>query len=286
MTDANREQIDFWNGDAAQRWTQHDARLERMLAPVTTALLAAVPAGSAPRALDIGCGCGNQTLALARHLGAGAHVRGIDISAPMLALARERGAGLPAAHGSVDFLLADAATQAFAPGSIDLLFSRFGVMFFDDPVAAFCNLRAALAADGRLVFACWQAPALNAWFARPLQAIAPFVPLAPRDPLAPGPFAFADAARVHAILSAAGFAAVKVTSLQRPLCFAEAPSLARAGRDMLEIGPVCALLADLDAAARERALDAACAELAPYYQDGRIEAPCAMWIVTARGQFC
>ncbi|MBK8992861.1 MAG: methyltransferase domain-containing protein [Gammaproteobacteria bacterium] len=110
----NQAQVEFWNGEGGQRWAEHDAQFERTIGPLTAPLLARIAPTAATRALDIGCGCGNQTLALARHLGAGAHVTGVDISAPMLALARQRAA---AGGAPLEFLLADASTHRFEPGA-------------------------------------------------------------------------------------------------------------------------------------------------------------------------
>jgi len=275
----NEQQIEFWNGEGGQRWAEHDAQFERTIGPLTAPLLARIEPDTATRALDIGCGCGNQTLALARHLGPGAHVTGIDISAPMLAIARRRAA----AHAApVDCLLADASTHRFEPASFGLLFSRFGVMFFADPVAAFCNLHAACAPGAGLVFCCWQAPALNDWLRLPLQAALRHVPApAATDPHAPGPFAFADRERVTGILEAAGFGAVQFEGLETELCFAEGDTVAAAADAMVQAGPVSALLAPLDDEQRARALDDIRAALAPHYRDGKMMMRSAAWLVSA-----
>jgi SAM-dependent methyltransferase len=152
---SNEEQIEYWNGEAGRRWAEHDAMMARLLQPVCESLLEHVDVSGSRRALDIGCGGGSQSLMLAQRLGAGARVLGVDISGPMLAIAKEKIALADDDTAELEFLQADAAEHAFEPGSFDLLFSRFGVMFFDDPVAAFSNLRGALGDDGRLLFACW-----------------------------------------------------------------------------------------------------------------------------------
>ena len=275
----NQAQVEFWNGEGGQRWAEHDAQFERTIGPLTAPLLARIDANAAAHALDIGCGCGNQTLALARHLGPGAHVTGVDISAPMLALARQRAA---ADAAPIEFLLADASTHRFEPGSFGLLFSRFGVMFFADPLQAFRNLHAAGTNGARLVFCCWQAPALNDWLRLPLQAALRHVPApAPADAHAPGPFAFADRERVTGILEAAGFGAVHFESLETELCFAEGDTLAAAADAMVQAGPVSALLAPLDDEQRARALDDIRAALAPHYRDGKMMMRSAAWLVSA-----
>ncbi len=169
------------------------------------------------RVLDIGCGTGSSTLALARSVGAGGRVVALDVSGPMLARARERAreAGLA---DRIDFIEGDAQLHDLAPARCDLLFSRFGVMFFADPVAAFRNLGRALVPGARLAFVAWQDVPSNAWVAQPLAAIAGAVPaLPPLPPEAPGPFAFADRARVIGILEAAGFRDVAARSLESEL---------------------------------------------------------------------
>lgn len=275
----NTKQIEYWNGEAGQKWAQNDTHFERSIGTLNAPLLERARAAGARRALDIGCGCGNQTLALAQALGPGAQVTGIDVSEPMLAVARTRAA---AGAAQMQFLHADAATHAFEPQSFDLLFSRFGVMFFADPLQAFRNLHAACAPGARLVFCCWQAPALNHWLRLPLQAALRHVPApAATDPHAPGPFAFADRARVSAILEAAGFGAVQFESLETELCFAEGDTLAAATTAMVEAGPVNALLAPLDAEARARALDDIRATLAPHYREGKMMMRSAAWLVCA-----
>jgi SAM-dependent methyltransferase len=280
--DPNEQQIEFWNGEGGRRWAEHDAQFERTIGPLTAPLLARIDANAALHALDIGCGCGNQTLALARHLGPAARVTGIDISTPMLALARRR-AGAVADVAPIEFLLADASVHRFEPGRAGLLFSRFGVMFFADPVAAFRNLHAACAAGARLVFCCWQAPALNDWIRLPLQAALRHVPApAPTDPHAPGPFAFADRERVSGILEAAGFGAVQFEDLQTQLCFAEGDTLAAAADALVQAGPVNALLAPLDDARRGQALEDIRAVLAPHFRDGKMLMRSAAWLVEAQ----
>jgi len=276
----NAQQVEFWNGEAGRRWVEHDAQLERSIGALTPALLARAGDPRAARALDIGCGCGNQTLALARHLGGAALVTGVDISRPMLELARARAAAQGGA--TLDFLLADAATHAFAPGSFELLFSRFGVMFFADPLAAFSNLHTACAPGARLVFCCWQAPALNDWIRLPMQALRRHAEApAPTDPHAPGPFAFADSARVSAILEQAGFAGVRCEGFATELCFAEGVDLAEAADALVLAGPVGALLAPLDADLRERVMADARDALAPAFRDGGLWLRSALWFVTA-----
>ncbi len=278
----NAAQIESWNTRSGLRWAAFQAQLDAMLGPLTATVLAAASPRRDERVLDIGCGCGATLLALAEAVGAGGQVLGVDVSAPMLAIAerRLRNSGLR----QVRIVRADAASHPFAPGGTDLVFSRFGVMFFDDPVSAFRALRNALRPGGRLAFACWQPLAVNDWMGLPAAAVRPLVGAQPPDePDAPGPFAFARADRVRAILDAAGFvnAAIRPEAIQ--LRLGGAHELAAATDFAAQVGPAAAMLAtatDPGVAARGRAAIAAC--LASHAKADGIVLDGAIWIVTAQ----
>lgn len=278
----NAEQIEAWNGPTGAKWVHNQERLDRMLAPFSEAVLAAAASKGGERVLDIGCGCGATTLELAARVAPSGKVTGIDISAPMIARAHERAATL--SHPPA-FELADASVHRFAPASFDLLFSRFGVMFFDDPVAAFANLASSLAPDGRLVFICWRALVENAWLTVPLRAALPLLPpFEPMAPDAPGPFAFADSARVISILERAGLRDVKMTPFDAPLRLAtrQADPVEEALAQALEIGPLSRLFTELDETVRRQVEDAVRAALAEHLDTGGIALGGAAWIATAR----
>jgi SAM-dependent methyltransferase len=271
---ANDEQIEYWNGQAGATWVESQAQIDVMLAPFTALAIDRADPRSGERAVDVGCGCGDSTLALAAR---GASVWGIDISEPMLARAKERAARLP----NVAFARTDAATQAFTPDH-ELVFSRFGVMFFDDPVAAFSNLRTGLVAGGRLVFVCWQAPRDNPWMALAGRAVQPYLPqpAVPPDPRAPGPFAFADRDYLHGILAGAGYTAITIEDERPTLAIAD--TLDEAVAFQSRVGPLSRALAELEGKTRERALEAARAALEGEMTEAGLRLGAACWLVEAR----
>jgi SAM-dependent methyltransferase len=203
MSEANADQSAFWNAQPGQNWVSFQATLDAQMSEVTEALLAAAAPRPGERVIDIGCGAGGSTLALAAAVGPSGRVTGLDVSSPLLARAEERRRERGLAN--LAFIEADAQDHPFDPAASDLAVSRFGVMFFADPVAAFANIARALRPGGRLVFAAWAGPEHNPWFTLPQQAaVARLGPVAPAPPEAPGPMAFRDAARVTGLLAAAG----------------------------------------------------------------------------------
>ena len=276
--DRNADQIAYWNGPGGQRWTDRQQAQDIMLAPVSDILIERAKAEGGERIVDVGCGCGATSFALAQRVGPGGHVLGIDISAPMLAQARKvQPAGLP-----VDFVLADATVYPFEPASFDLLFSRFGVMFFADPALSFANMRRAMRPSGRVAFACWREPRENPWMMTPLQAVYQHVPkMPPVGPEDPGPFAFASEARVRRILSAAGFSGIEMEPRGLMLDIAIGRGLEAAVESAIEIGPASRALEgqppDMRAAAKNSIREA----LAPLAKGQAVPLPGSIWIVTA-----
>jgi len=274
----NADQIEFWNGAVGERWAAYQEMLDRAIQPFGDAALARAAAGRGQNAIDLGCGCGATALALAEAVGSSGRVLGVDISAPMLARARERCRALPQAR----FVEADATTYAFESEAADLAVSRFGVMFFREPVVAFQNARRALRRGGRLVFVCWRTPADNPWVSVPLDAALTVVPPPPPVPPGePGPFAFADDARVRDILARAGFAEVALERFDAPLRMSAGP-LEDAVDYVFRVGPTARLLADADEPTRERVRAAVRGALAPYAGAGGVALPGSTWIVSAR----
>ena len=206
----------FWNSVMGQAWVTQQAVISEVFTAVTETSLAAAAPQPGERVVDIGCGTGDTLLELAHRVGPTGAVLGVDVSVPMLDLARQRvaAAGLP----NVACVLADAAEHPFEPGAADLVYSRFGVMFFDDPVAGFGHIRAGMKPGGRLAFACFRSMPESPWFRLVLAAARPHLPPAPPpDPEAPGMFTFARAERLRGILDAAGFRAIDLLPADVPM---------------------------------------------------------------------
>ena len=276
--DLNADQIAYWNGPGGQRWADRQQTQDVVLTPVSNVLIDRAKAMAGERIVDVGCGCGAVAIALAQKVGPTGHVLGIDISAPMLARARQLAPpGLP-----IDFVLADATVYPFDPASCDLLISRFGVMFFAEPARSFSNLRKALRPSGRLAFACWRDPRENPFFMAPLQAVYKHAPKLPQlGPDDPGPFAFASEKRVRRILGEAGFHGVALEPSDLSLDMAVGRGLDAAVTAALEIGPAARALAeqppDVVAAAKNSIREA----LAPFARGQAVPLAASIWIVTA-----
>ena len=217
MSIANTDQAERWNsGEDLAHWLDNQARYDRMNEPFTALILDAAAFRPGAQVLDVGCGCGGTTLAAARLIAPGQGV-GVDLSCPMLARARARAeaAGL----SNAVFQQGDAQVHPFGPARFDTVISRFGTMFFADPVAAFANVRSAVRPGGRLIFVCWQPLAANQWLLVPGAALTEHVPPPPGFGSGDGPgmFAFADPDRVRPILAAAGWRDIEITSEPRSI---------------------------------------------------------------------
>jgi len=275
----NSEQIAEWNGTLGQRWVEMQREIDRIVVPFGNAALKAAAPQPGNRVTDIGCGCGDTSIAIARIVGETGAVLGIDVSRPMLEVARSRGALANCAH--LVFRNADA-SEADLPANTDLLFSRFGVMFFSHPSQAFGHLRKSLRSGGRCVFVCWRAPRDNAWAMTPLTAarVAMGITPPPADPDAPGPFAFADEGRLRAILLGAGFDAVDVQRFDAALPLGATPR--SAAESVVQIGPVSRLVREVGVEHLPIILDAVERALVPVAApDGHVSLNGSAWIVSA-----
>ena len=276
----NQIQIDDWNGDLGERWVQMQRETDRVVGPFGAAALAAAAPQRGERVIDIGCGCGETTFDLADRVGPDGHVLGLDVSRPMLAVADAQ----PRRPGAapIEFREGDA-SAAPLPGGIDLLYSRFGTMFFDEPAAALSHLRKALKPGGRMAFVAWRTPKDNPWGIVPLMAARKALGIEPPpvDPYAPGPYAFADKERVEGLLSQAGF--VGIAFERHDAAVPVGPSPRVATDLLLRIGPTARLLREAGQQHAATVREAVEHVLAGYVgPDGTVALNGSTWIVTAR----
>jgi SAM-dependent methyltransferase len=276
MDPMNAGQVAYWNGPAGDRWAREQAVLDRALASFSARLFERAALRHGERVLDVGCGCGETTLTAAGIVGPAGAVVGIDVSVPMLARARKRSTGL----SNVTYIEADAAKRPFE-ADFDVVLSRFGVMFFDDPVTAFANLRAALRPGGRLVFLCWRPVRENDWVRIPMEAATQHVsPGAPPGPDDPGPFSLADAGRVERILTAAGCARVALTRLDDDVVLSN-EGLDAAVHFAMTAGPTARLLADAPDDVKQRVREAVGTALRPHLLGQHLVLGGSTWLVQA-----
>ncbi len=282
MSEAQTAPTHDWNGDSGTRWAANLERLDLMLEAFGRAAIEAAGAQAGEHILDIGCGSGTSSFTLAGQTGAAGHVLGVDISEQLVDIAR---AATPAG-APVEFRCTDAATAPLPAGHFDLLFSRFGVMFFDDPVAAFAHMRQALKPGGRLAFVCWRGAQENDWVRLPMAAIRDIVQPIPADPNAPGPFAFGDRGRLTDILEQAGFAGIDVKPFDATIPYGSGATREAAIDDALDmafqVGPLSRALADQPDDTRARAATAVRLAFAGRPGDRSVLIDGAAWLVTAR----
>lgn len=273
---ANAEQIALWNDTAGRAWVETQQTLDAVLAPFEKRLVAAVAESKAQRVLDVGCGTGSTTLAIARQIGRKGTAVGVDISEPMIALAKQRAA---AESAPPRFIVADAQAYAFDDASFDMVVSRFGIMFFDDPVRAFANLRRATAAGGTLEVIAWRSPTENPFMTAAERAAAPFVPdMPPRKPDEPGQFAFADRSRVYSILEKSGWADIHV----EPIDVECALPKRELELYITRLGPLGRILPQLDEKTQSRVVEAVRAAFDPYVHGNEVRFTAACWTIGAR----
>jgi len=273
---ANADQYAAWNGDSGRRWADGAARRDKVLAPVAEALFAAARFAPGDAVLDVGCGCGATTLRAAQDAGPAGTALGIDLSEPMLSVARRRAREQSVAN--VRFEHADAQTHALPAAAHDVAISRFGTMFFADELAAFANIARASRAGARLCLATWQPLAANDWLTIPGGALLRYA--APPDPPSgPGMFAQSDPAALAATLTTAGYENVQPTPVSLTLTVGADP--ADAADYAASSGPGRALLDTVAADDRPVAMDALRAVLAEHAGPGGVRLDAAIWLTTA-----
>jgi SAM-dependent methyltransferase len=271
----NAEQAKLWSGTGADGWIELKAVIDQSFVPFTDLLLADCSAGSASHLLDVGCGTGDTTLAAARRLGPKAECVGVDISQPMVEVAQVQAQKEGA---RARFLCADAQTHIFSPGVFDWVISRFGVLFFDDPVQAFTNLRRAARDSAKLRFVAWRSPADNPFMTTAERAVAPLLPaMPPRLPDAPGQFSFANRERVSGILERSGWADVQI----RPIDIECALPEKELARYFTRLGPLSRVLPEMDAGLRGRVIETVRAAFTPFVHGDEARFVAACWMVDA-----
>jgi len=269
------EQARAWNGPSGRAWVENQQQLDEVFRPFE-ALLVEPLAVSQTRVLDVGCGTGATTLAAARRLGSGGQASGIDLSEPMIAMAHDRARR---EGSSARFIRANAQEYAFDAASADVIMSRFGVMFFDDPVKAFANLRRAGAAGATLRCIVWRGAEDNPFMTTAERAAAPFLPELPaRESDGPGQFAFADADRVLTILRESGWTKSEIQPLDVPCTMPEAALV----RYVTQLGPVGRILQEADEATRARVVEVVRPAFDPFVNGPDVRFTAACWMVTAR----
>jgi SAM-dependent methyltransferase len=272
------DQAARWSGAAGQAWVEAQGVLDGLLRPFEVPLVDAVATSVGPegRVLDVGCGTGGTTLAVARRLGPRARCVGVDISEPMIVAARERA---EREDTPATFVRADAQDHAFEPGAFDAVISRFGVMFFYDSVRAFANLRRAARDGAGLRFVAWRGPADNPFMTTAERAAAPFLPDLPvRRPDEPGQFAFADADRVRSILAESGWTGIDVRPLDVECAFPERQLVGYFSR----MGSVGQALREVDEATRAKVIETVRPAFEPFVHGPEVRFTAGCWVVDAR----
>ncbi len=272
----NGDQAALWTGAGGRGWIASQELLDLVFQPLEDLLVEATALEATARVLDVGCGTGSTTIALARRLGAGGSCTGVDLSGPMVAAARRRAAR---SRAPATFIAADAQTHPFERASFDALISRFGVMFFADPVEAFVNLRRAARDRAALHFVVWRSAADNPFMTIAEHAAAPLLPDLPaRRPNEPGQFAFADRERVRGILEQSGWSEIDIRPIDVPCSM---PEHALVGY-LTQLGPVGRILQRADDELRARVVAAVRPAFEPWVHGHEARFPAACWVIGAR----
>lgn len=273
----NEVEVTYWNGASGDRWAAAHERVDAIIGQIAAAAHDGVREGM--RVIDIGCGCGGSTFEIARRVGETGWVLGVDVSEPMLSRARQRAKE----RGGTDvrFLQADAQTAELP--AADLIHSRFGVMFFADPTAAFANLRAAVVPDGSVSAVVWQAPERNPWLTEPIAAVGGILDVPDRSQpgVESGPFALADTSHVHSILRAAGFREIEIEGRSQKLRMGASVEEA-VDFSLNGVGPVAMVATEAHADARSAASDALAAHYSRLANGEGVFAQAAVWVVRAQ----
>jgi ubiquinone/menaquinone biosynthesis C-methylase UbiE len=281
MEETNKKQRDFWSGKGGYVWVEKQNAMDVMLEPLGNAALAKLPKNLGRHVIDIGCGCGSTTLSIAEQLNESAKITGVDISEPMLDQAKKVASEKNLSN--VDFQVMDIQTELDIEGKYSAAFSRFGVMFFENPVIAFKNINRSLKEEANFSFVCWQSPKLNPWQSLSIQVIKQFVDLPSPPERSPGPFAFADADYLKSIMTDSGFKNINLESHEQQVTMFTGKSLEQASNDYLSINPVVTeMLKEAPESIKEN-ISSSLQNLFKEYSNGNgLHFPSATWLVTAR----
>ena len=280
MEDINNKQKQFWSGAGGDVWVNKQKEMDIMLNPLGTKAIDKLDLNQETKILDIGCGCGATTLEIAKKIKDGT-ITGVDISEPMLKKASQNAAALELSNTS--FQVLDVQVDKMPSNDFDIAFSRFGVMFFEDPFEAFSNISKSLKENGQLSFVCWQNPSLNPWQSLSIQVIKQFLDLPAPPPKSPGPFAFEDKTYIQEILEQSNFNDIVIDDNQEDIVMFSGKSIQEACEDYLTINPVVTeMLKNSEEKLKEEILAALIDKFSDFHNGDGLLFPSATWIVTAR----
>ena len=279
MSEVNKNQRDFWSGKGGDIWVERQNAMDTMLSPLGEAALNKLNLNEGENVLDIGCGCGHTTLNIAKRISPDGQVTGLDISEPMLKRAKESANEMSIRNAS--FNCVDVQTDDIGEEVYSAAFSRFGVMFFEDPVAAFCNINKSLITGASLSFVCWQSPALNPWQSLFIEAVKKYVDLPSPPPRSPSPFAFMESEYVSSILEESNFQNIMIEGHEAEVNMFSGRSLSDSVKDYISINPVVSgMLKDSTEQEKTEIINSAIEAFSPYYSAKGLMFPSATWLVT------
>ena len=280
MEDKNIKQRQFWSGAGGDVWVNKQREMDIMLNPLGDRVIERLDLKSDAKIIDIGCGCGATTLEIAKKITQG-EILGVDISEPMLDKATETAKEMSLSN--ISFEVKDVQVDVMPQNYFDIAFSRFGVMFFEDPFEAFKNIHSSLKKDGLLSFVCWQNASLNPWQSLSIQVIKEFLDLPAPAPKSPGPFAFEDKTYLEDILRESGFKGLEILDNQEDIIMFSGKSIREACEDYLTINPVVTeMLKNSKPQLTEEILEALVIKFSNFHKNDGLLFPSATWIVTAK----
>ena len=281
MSEVNKNQKDFWSGKGGDIWVERQNAMDTMLSPLGEAALNKLNFNEEENVLDIGCGCGHTTLNIAKRIGPSGNVTGLDISEPMLKRAKESAVEMSISNTS--FKCVDVQTEDLGDQIYSAAFSRFGVMFFEDSIAAFKNINKSLISGGYLSFVCWQSPAVNPWQSLFIQEVKKFLDLPSPPPRSPGPFAFMESEYVSSILEESKFQDITIEGHEAEVNMFSGRSLSDSVKDYISINPVVTqMLKESSENQVAEIVNSGIEAFSPYYSEKGLIFPSATWLVTAR----